>query len=498
MDQAPCGSAFRNKRKKAARSVFDRRKNAERRRQQAHKENLLIEVDEAEATATTPTLESIVSNLTSITLPEYWQAFPGTHDIQFSKVEIALDGLRELTASVLINSNLSWSIHVISKQVPATCKLLTEFPLTLSSPTTITNLLSCIHHAAICPGNPDVDFIDLCQKHGGTIKGARGNGDTIAFLDHKPVINSDGQSHPCSVRRVDCEVICEPTDPYPLRCQVCQSFRPTLRAIRSRVRRDDPTTISSHTNYIHLTSSEKNERMKNLHKSYKIAKQQVRRLELKVKQLIINEGISLQPCDTADISQIVEDVTPVVEQNFPQDSPQRVFWDQQRMYNRLTSKREMKWHPLVLRFALNLKYMSTSAYRAVRQSGIINLPSERTLSDYTHWASAHSGLQLEFVEELHSMLSADVPSHQCAISMDEMKIKSCLVFSKHSGTLVGFVDLGSVNHDIEKVMSGEQDECTSKKLASHAFVIMARAVFKPSLCVPVAHYFSSNLKGKQK
>ena len=50
MDQAPCGSAFRNKRKKAAKSVFDRRKNAERRRQQAHKENL-IEVDEAEVTA---------------------------------------------------------------------------------------------------------------------------------------------------------------------------------------------------------------------------------------------------------------------------------------------------------------------------------------------------------------------------------------------------------------------------------------------------------------
>ena len=46
------------------------------------------------------------------------------------------------------------------------------------------------------------------------------------------------------------------------------------------------------------------------------------------------------------------------------------------------------------------------------------------------------------------------------------------MFSKHSGTLVGFVDLGSVNHDVEKVMSGEQDECTSKKLASHAFVIM--------------------------
>ena len=104
-----------------------RRRNAERRRQQAHKENF-IEVDESEASATTRTLERIISNLTSITLPEYWQAFPGTHDIQFSKIEIASGGLRELTASVLINSNLSWSTHIHSKQVPATCQLLTGFP----------------------------------------------------------------------------------------------------------------------------------------------------------------------------------------------------------------------------------------------------------------------------------------------------------------------------------------------------------------------------------
>ena len=86
--------------------------------------------------------------------------------------------------------------------------------------------------------------------------------------------------------------------------------------------------------------------------------------------------------------------------------------------------------------------------------------------------------------------------HQCALSMDEMKIKSGLVFNKHTGSLVGFVDLGDVNRDIQKIMSGEHQESTSDNLASHVFVLMARAVFKPSLCVPVAHYFSSNLKGK--
>ena len=152
----------------------------------------------------------------------------------------------------------------------------------------------------------------------------------------------------------------------------------------------------------------------------------------------------------------------------------------------------------MLCFALNLKYMSTSAYRAVRQSGIINLPSERTLSDYTHRVSAHSGLQVEYVDKLHTMLAEALSSHQhqCALSMDEMKIKSGLVFNKHTGSLVGFVDLGDVNRDIQKIMSGEHQESTSDNLASHVFVLMARAVFKPSLCVPVAHYFSSNLKGK--
>ena len=47
---------------------------------------------------------------------------------------------------------------------------------------------------------------------------------------------------------------------------------------------------------------------------------------------------------------------------------------------------------------MNLKYASTMAYRAVRNSGILHLPSERTLADYTHWSAPHAGVQLEFVE----------------------------------------------------------------------------------------------------
>ena len=84
----------------------------------------------------------------------------------------------------------------------------------------------------------------------------------------------------------------------------------------------------------------------------------------------------------------------------------------------------------------------------------------------------------------------------CALSMDEMKIKSELVFSKRTGSLVGFVDLGSANRDMERLIAGDTADSTSGRLANHVFVFMARAVFKPSLAVPIAHYPTLNLSGK--
>ena len=151
--------------------------------------------------------------------------------------------------------------------------------------------------------------------------------------------------------------------------------------------------------------------------------------------------------------------------------------------------------PLVARFALNLKYISSTAYRAVCKGGIINLHAERTLSDCTHWASVCSGAQVEFIEHFKFMLEDQVSSSEmwlCAISMDEMKIKNGLVFSKTSGHLVGLVDLDSANREIERLM--EEVACsTNGRLADQMSVFLARGVFKPSLTVPVAHYPSLKL-----
>ena len=240
-------------------------------------------------------------------------------------------------------------------------------------------------------------------------------------------------------------------------------------------------------------------RMKNLHRTLKVSNQKVKQLHVKVDKPITNQSVRLQDNDADNVSCIITEMSPVVEDTFPLNSSQRIFWDQQKRFNSLRDKRQMRWHPLVIRFALNLKYLSGTAYRAVRQSGMINLPSERTLSDYTHWAVPHSGIQLEFIERFQSLLQEEVPcgQHQCALSMDEMKLKSGLVFNKHTGALSGFVDLGSSNRNMELAVSGseDQDKLSAGQLAEQVFVFLARAVFKPSLSIPIAHYFSASLKG---
>ena len=163
---------------------------------------------------------------------------------------------------------------------------------------------------------------------------------------------------------MDCDLLCECSSQYSLRCKSCQSFRSTLRSSVSHQNNDsdDHTSASSHTRYRDFTPAERDERMKNLHRTLKQMNQKVKRLQVKVDKLISDQAVHLQDKDTADLSSIISEMSPVVVDAFPPNTPQHIFWDQQKRFNSLKDKRQIKWHPLVVRFALNLKYLSSSAY----------------------------------------------------------------------------------------------------------------------------------------
>ena len=410
--------------------------------------------------------------------------------MQLSKFELN-SGQFRANVSIKVLPDLKWRVYLGESLVPDTCKILEAFQCAPTSVKEVRELIKCLDSAIPCPGNPDSDFVDICKEHDGVIRGDRGNREVIGFTDTQA-------SSTCTVRRKDCDIL---INKHSSRCKKCQSLRTTLRSRRSRQNSQTASTeakvsISSHCKYSALTSSEKNTRLRNLHHSVKVTKLQLLRMQNKAISTLQTDSLQLHPNDSNDISTIFNQLTNTVHQQFPMESPQRIFWDQQQKYNSLKDKRQMRWHPLIIRFALNLKYSSTSAYHAVQQSGLISLPSERTLFDYTHWMTPHSGVQLDFVEEFHRRVDREVPSghFHCALSLDEMKIRSGLVFDKHKGRLIGFVDLGSVNSDINKMMSVSEEE--TEVLADHVLVVMARAIFKPSLAVPIAHYFSHNLTGK--
>ena len=76
----------------------------------------------------------------------------------------------------------------------------------------------------------------------------------------------------------------------------------------------------------------------------------------------------------------------------------------------------MKWHLVIIRFALALNYASTSVYHMVSSSGLLNyVPSERTLRDYTHWCSVVDGVHIPFIEHEKMVMKDE------GMSQDELK-----------------------------------------------------------------------------
>ena len=56
-----------------------------------------------------------------------------------------------------------------------------------------------------------------------------------------------------------------------------------------------------------------------------------------------------------------------------------------------------------------------------------------------------------------------------------MKIKEDLVFNKHSGDLVGFLDLGSADKSLQSLVPSE---VRKPSIVSHMLVVMLRFLFK--------------------
>lgn len=145
---------------------------------------------------------------------------------------------------------------------------------------------------------------------------------------------------------------------------------------------------------------------------------------------------------------------------------------------------------MIIRFCLAIASKSSSAYEELRKSGILCLPSKRTLRDYRNAIRPQTGFNPPVIEELKCS-SQNLKGHQryVVVSFDEMKIASGLVFNKYDGRLIGFTDLG----DADMNEAGLESE---KTLATHALLFFVRGV-SSDLEFPLAYFATKILTATQ-
>ena len=325
------------------------------------------------------------------------------------------------------------------------------------------------------------------------LKDREGKGLNAVVLDDSSNVIVDGQTYNITIRHVNCDIL---TDN--VKCSPCTVYRSTLRALYSRYikqKRSIQTSPRSHVNLRYLRTPEKRKRFNSLKARAKAATRKVNLLLEKVKGMSANDGVQLDEQLDQDIVAIMDECREHVESNYSPDSFKRLFWEEQKKARQLKSSKQMRWHPMLIKWCLKMKLTSSAAYSAFRSSGLLMLPSERTLRDYTHWMKAKPGFQIEVDRQLIEKAKLDtIPDYKkyVCIMFDEVKVKEGLVYDKEECNLIGFVDLDSINNHLEAY---EQSLSSSKpKLATHIVVFMVRGLFS-GFKFAYAQFPCSNLNG---
>ena len=385
----------------------------------------------------------------------------------------------KITHCLQIHDDLSWSVFVHNHSLDKSkCSALQSFPHTINSDV-LSELFSKIENLSICAGHTDIHFVKMVSAKKGKIISP--DGKIAAYVDNCTT-EIGGEIYKSTVRTSDCELLCSS-----VKCPSCKAYRANLRAIYNRWAKQssDGSDTSSHTNDRYLNTPQKKAKIGALRIRMHAAEEEVKRLKDKVCKL----SEQSETVDTelqSDLLQIMNENTVAVRKAYAEGSFTRLLWDEQLKATSAKDPRQVRWHPVLIKWCLNLKLLSGSAYHALRTSGFLKLPSERTLRDYVHYFSSKPGFQREVHQQLleeANLISLPESRKYVSVILDEMKIKEGLVYNKHSGNIIGFTDLGDVNNEVMRL----QQDTEHPPVASHVLVLMVRGIFF-KLQFPYAHF----------
>jgi uncharacterized membrane-anchored protein YhcB (DUF1043 family) len=405
----------------------------------------------------------------------------------------------KITKSVTILSDLTWELRILNRVIKDVnspgLEYVKKYLQRIKTTTELLKLLIFVQSVKICCGNPEF------SQPESTVGSNCMVGENTVFYssvvkDTNYEFKVNGTCYKSTLRNKNCHLLVK--QQYD-RCSECSKQRKYLNVLRDRQHKQSTesshfTGKSSHVNYRYLTSDGKTEKLRTLQQELKSTKIILNNLRSKIDKKINKEGQMLDKEMNDYLHEVLKNGDHLKEE-LPEGSFRKLFWQQQMKALSCNDARQMRWHPLMIKWCLNIKLRSTAAYKAMRNSGFLKLPSERTLRDYTHWTKMSSGFQPSTFEQLLVEASyKELKDWQKFIVLlhDEVKIQNDLVYCKHTGELIGFANLGEINNSLVEFEKQCQDEMSrTPDIASYMLVFMVRGV-TTTLEYPVAHFPCGN------
>ena len=189
---------------------------------------------------------------------------------------------------------------------------------------------------------------------------------------------------------------------------------------QTQARVEAACTASSHVNYRYLDTPQKLQRMKSMHATIVKQKSQIKLLEDKLSQQFRANCVAVD----SELNNGLAKLLNVYEKDTIKDKSDESFQD--KISNPVASFNDNYLH-----------HCSSGAYETLRKSGVIALPSSRTLRDYRHLSSTSSpGFSVPADHPLLELIKCAKPSHLARyviILIDEVYLKEGLVYNKSTG-----------------------------------------------------------------
>lgn len=302
-----------------------------------------------------------------------------------------------------------------------------------------------------------------------------------------------------TIRHVNCSLLLEGS----ACCNNCKKYRKnTLNKLLHRLNNratQNKENISSHVNHRFMDSESKTLRIKALQTEVLRKTKALNRMEKILHEEIQKECIPVDDMLHADLLTIMNQHGPLPDGDDQHIHDfKEIFWKQQRQAFAKKNPKSIRWHPLVVKWCLYLHHKSSGAYETLRNSGLIRLPSGRTLRDYRHFAPVSTGLSSAVDQQLRDLAQKTSPlAKYTVILIDEMYVKEGLVFDKSTGAITGYVDLDDFNNHLieyEKSISQVTNKKVRRPLAKTLLVFMIRGLVT-NFIFPYALYPAASLKG---